>query len=601
MQTTAKTTETSSRRADHEAGTNGISAMPPVLDAGAPVQRMGEGEAGSVAESSVDTGACLSTTPNLTGLPDTMKSNLESASGLNMSDVRVHYNSSKPSEIGALAYTQGTDIHLGPGQEKHLGHEAWHTVQQKQGRVETTTQFKGIAGNDDQGLVKEADLMGAKVSQALTHQSETTCLDNQRSGQSSLQKKSVTGEAVQRKVGFEFQTVGSTSGKMYEKQRTGIGAYRYNAGTDPIDRGVHPSINDMQRIWREHSEDDLTLGTKIRGHGNTAYYRGDGWKLLNDGADMEFVTEAFDERTRRGYGRARRVLVDMVRTIENWRMAQPENQAWFRPTGGTVDIAAKIPDGMHAHPQTTMGIPLDSMASFLRRVIPSSSRRSGGELGWSSKARRGLQEVQLTAIRPFIVHLDNANSSWWPARLRGVIAFAVSAMASFKATRAGLWKDRLAFMHRTGFSDMVAALPVGERTQLGTLITTRTSELWQLLDRKAGMRPNTELKQPNDTNSLTVGGFMDTVARGGDPIMEWIQLEKNDPNYDLDQLAALRANRAGGGAKQTEYGMTRATDIGHGLREGMVMELRALPRQIPYTEWADFALRILNMYAEVTR
>lgn len=35
-------------------------------------------------------------------------------------------------------YSQGTDIHIGPGQEKHLPHEAWHVVQQKQGRVKPT-------------------------------------------------------------------------------------------------------------------------------------------------------------------------------------------------------------------------------------------------------------------------------------------------------------------------------------------------------------------------------------------------------------------------------------------------------------------------------
>ena len=173
MQTTAKTTENASRRADHEAGTNGISAMPPILDATAPVQRMGEGEAAA----SGDTGVGLSATPNLTGLPDTMKSNLESASGLDMSDVRVHYNSPEPASIGALAYTQGTDIHVGPGQEQHLGHEAWHTVQQKQGRVETTTQFKGMAGNDDQGLEKEADVMGEKISQFTGHSPDIVLAD----------------------------------------------------------------------------------------------------------------------------------------------------------------------------------------------------------------------------------------------------------------------------------------------------------------------------------------------------------------------------------------------------------------------------------------
>ena len=101
---------------------------------------------------------------NNTGLPDTLKSGIENLSGYAMNDVKVHYNSSKPAQLRAHAYAQGTDIHLGPGQEKHLPHEAWHVVQQKQGRVKPTMQFKGkVAINDDAGLEKEADVMGQKA------------------------------------------------------------------------------------------------------------------------------------------------------------------------------------------------------------------------------------------------------------------------------------------------------------------------------------------------------------------------------------------------------------------------------------------------------
>lgn len=65
----------------------------------------------------------------------------------------------------AHAYAQGNDIHLAPGQEKHLPHEAWHTVQQKQGRVQSTAQLKGKTNiNDDPALEKEADLMGNSAS-----------------------------------------------------------------------------------------------------------------------------------------------------------------------------------------------------------------------------------------------------------------------------------------------------------------------------------------------------------------------------------------------------------------------------------------------------
>ena len=102
--------------------------------------------------------------PNNTGLPDNLKNGIENLSGYGMNDVKVHYNSSQPETLQAHAYAQGTDIHIAPGQEKHLPHEAWHVVQQKQGRVKPTKQLKGtVPVNDDAGLEKEADVMGAKA------------------------------------------------------------------------------------------------------------------------------------------------------------------------------------------------------------------------------------------------------------------------------------------------------------------------------------------------------------------------------------------------------------------------------------------------------
>jgi len=81
----------------------------------------------------------------ITGLPDKLKSGMESLSGENLDDVKVHYNSSKPAQLGALAYAQGSDIHLASGQEKHLAHELCHVVQQKQGRVKPALQMGGVA------------------------------------------------------------------------------------------------------------------------------------------------------------------------------------------------------------------------------------------------------------------------------------------------------------------------------------------------------------------------------------------------------------------------------------------------------------------------
>lgn len=80
-----------------------------------------------------------------------------------MDHVKVHYNSSQPAQLNALAYARGTDIHVASGQEQHLPHEAWHVVQQKQGRVESTIRVHGAAINDSVSLEREAEEMGRKA------------------------------------------------------------------------------------------------------------------------------------------------------------------------------------------------------------------------------------------------------------------------------------------------------------------------------------------------------------------------------------------------------------------------------------------------------
>lgn len=102
---------------------------------------------------------------NRTGLPDRLKAGIEGLSGLAMDDVRVHYDSPKPAGLLALAYTRGTEIHIGPGQQAYLPHEAWHVVQQKQGRVPSTTRIKDAAFNDSRELEMQADAFGRRALQ----------------------------------------------------------------------------------------------------------------------------------------------------------------------------------------------------------------------------------------------------------------------------------------------------------------------------------------------------------------------------------------------------------------------------------------------------
>jgi hypothetical protein len=134
---------------------------------------------------------------NNTGMPDNLKSGIENLSGHSMDDVKVHYNSDKPAQLNAHAYAQGSEIHVASGQEKHLPHEAWHVVQQKQGRVKPTLQMKGkVNVNDDVVLEKEADVMGARALQTKTSQLMTNNSFYQKSNVNSLDSSAVQLQLV---------------------------------------------------------------------------------------------------------------------------------------------------------------------------------------------------------------------------------------------------------------------------------------------------------------------------------------------------------------------------------------------------------------------
>ena len=102
------------------------------------------------------------------GMPDTLSSGIERLSGFDLSHVSVNMNSPQPGNVGAEAIAQDNNIHIAPGKEQHLPHEAWHVVQQREGRVQPTTSVAGVAINDDPGLEKEADTMGQAALQRIT-------------------------------------------------------------------------------------------------------------------------------------------------------------------------------------------------------------------------------------------------------------------------------------------------------------------------------------------------------------------------------------------------------------------------------------------------
>ncbi|MGF9906775.1 DUF4157 domain-containing protein [Brevibacillus porteri] len=102
-------------------------------------------------------------------LPDSVQAKMEQAFHTDFSDVQIHPESSAASQIGAIAFAQGNDIHFAPGTyqpetqsgQQLLGHELTHVVQQRQGRVKANVPDSSLPINDDPALEAEADRYGS--------------------------------------------------------------------------------------------------------------------------------------------------------------------------------------------------------------------------------------------------------------------------------------------------------------------------------------------------------------------------------------------------------------------------------------------------------
>ena len=274
---------------------------------------------------------------NRTGLPDRLKAGIENLSGLAMDDVRVHYNSSQPARVQALASTRGTDIHLGPAQEGHLPHEAWHVVQQKLGRVRPTLQGKGLPINDDAELEREADVMGARAASTAADPK----LEIHRGHVTKTESKGSPDAPIQRKVGFEFET-----------------------------------------SWAIEKPSDVKWGT------NSKIVAGTGWQLSpdeikGDSAVIEFKTEPYENegentaelsKTIKTSFASLKTYGDKLVSLTK-KEAIPDAQGNFK----NVQVTPKN-DKLAAKPQVTGGVREDLILQFLGDTTKEKSETSEADL-----------------------------------------------------------------------------------------------------------------------------------------------------------------------------------------------------------------------------
>jgi len=339
--------------------------------------------------------------PNRTGMPDNLKSGLENISGMNLSGVRVQYNSSKPKQLKALAYTRGQEIHVGPSQEKHLPHEGWHVVQQMQGRVEMTSRYDGVALNDNPTLEAEADRMGAAAVR----------MDGQEGFPFQRTKGTSGAGAIQRRLGVEAELsvpvtrapVGAVNaddriraflggGVWYDTQLAAtVNNYTKKADHGPIGTVI------------ENARQQMDVRAQHYGHAAIPQLHG-----ATKPAIMEYVTDPFPVNTRVQRNLLRNRITGMANNITpvhaaagvgvvpiahgglNFLVGLPpvaDFQAFAIANGmaagvGTTihaNILANINDRLYV--QMTMGVQLRRMPNFMKKLRKSPHLASQAGLG----------------------------------------------------------------------------------------------------------------------------------------------------------------------------------------------------------------------------
>ena len=509
---------------------------------------------------------------NNTGLPDNLKSGIENLSGMSMDHVKVHRNSDKPAQVQAHAYAQGSEIHLAPGQEKHLPHEAWHVVQQAQGRVKPTMQMKGVAVNDDVGLETEADVMGARaLSQG---QSEMGAIPSK--GKNPQPLPANQERVAQRLVGFEFETK-----------------------------------------W------DLRKPGDVDWDSDTKLVSGPGWQMSPDEisgnrAKIEFKTDPFnvdgpDTKTLSTpivltFGAIRSFIEDSLLTFDNGDFTNLGNHTNF-PAYNTVAVRPNGP--ITAKPQATGGVRVDLILDFLKDMASSDN---SVDLLPHPSAKTELQN-SINYIEPKTPQ-DNVMAK----KLAGVIALLGDLVARFQSGKTrydhleGILRERIRGKYRT-------FLEGGERSELEK--TAKKDELQLEYDARNAALLNRLRPSYAKANAPALA----RIAFNDLPHIEFAHLEKHvllaagltegdgglrmfplglKVAEDLEETISewIESIQQDRGETEGENWSARAletVDVGHGDKRdtGIPFELRGLKGPLPYQDWFEFAKPFLAYFREL--
>jgi hypothetical protein len=562
-------------------------------------------------------------TANRTGLPDTLKAGIEHLSGMSMDDVRVHYNAAKPAQLNALAYTQGTDIHVGPGQERHLPHEAWHVVQQKQGRVKPMRQLQeGVLVNDHVGLEHEAEVMGAKA----LHTPRPDQVATAPAGSSNaLHHASAGTDVIQRAVGFEIETNWRVFNYDQTLNNNGpMTALQKNTNFLPAD-GYRPA----------YLTNNLAKGTPIIS-GNHFELQVD--ELPTGGKDLEFVTTlpAFEETPE---GRAD--LDQTLQDIEALAAALVNSPHWAIAPGDLGLGAVQTPTavmkknttpGMNGSPQTTAAIRMDQIPTLFETIgtvtgeAPAPAKVAGRQTlsgvtntGTQSDIEAGIMGDAPTMARQALANYKQTFANQFAFRnatreanqreanqlgsqqLIGLLSLLIMYLRIADQAQPTYAKQIAPFLARTNFSNNFHFLTPEEKRHF----RARPGNFASLAMEAAGL-PNTgntpvlrhgigSNPNANILDRVTRNAWLRGIPNGEDLLSQAgfdARFGANQGGAEFESLGRL--------GNRTEW-VGRTDRYNNNRTRAPLFEMRRMKGSIPYLQWRPTLLSVFDFIRQINR
>lgn len=532
---------------------------------------------------------------------------MEHLSGMSLGDVKVHHNSDEPARLQAHAYAQGTNIHLGPGQETHLPHEAWHVVQQKQGRVKPTMQMKGkVNVNNDADLEKEADMMGAK---ALSFNTMSD-LSHSKDLKATSGNVDSSDAPVQRRFGFEIEVP-----IFYTKEPTTHPGFRQDPGQDKLDQGsfeIHVDHNLELGPLKDYAVANQNLGWDGFPHGPSI---------------IEIVTKPWDE-----FALTEQDVLDRAENIENWvQIVYDQGHDTEAPLGGEYYVGSDSPfntlQSTLGYFQTTYGIKLSKTSGLFKQTGEAANRTDSRE-----RLQFGDQLIKAGKIGKAVARSlkgYKVESGFFKAKVSSqVTRDGLNALAGYTTllanyilaeavmrTGIGLAKNNMGdYFYKTDLGSLSAALPAEVIGLLRNNDRVRARYI-DLLSTKCDRASGDDMIIGNTT--ITIDAWVNRVLNGGTDI--FLAAFKNPYSNELPSEAiGPVGNREAGVVMEN-----RAPENLDPATRGRYAEQRrekaaffdgtpkspqdlaafastmADPKKVEISEWKTFMVRFYNLLREI--